>query len=176
MKEKLNIWFHDLTLAAFLLLFGYMVGKYNGTREATVKIKTESRRIECVDSISVNCLKNLLEKNKIKFSHIVLAQAKLESKSFTSPLAVTNKNIFSMKVAATRFTFAINDHDFGNYAMYESYSDCVLDYKAWQKQCAYLINDEDRYYELLGRIYAEDPQYVSKLKSLVANNSLKKED
>jgi flagellum-specific peptidoglycan hydrolase FlgJ len=172
MKEKIKNWVHDFLIVAFCILFGFIVGKYNGIKSTTTKIRTEARKIECADSINTQCLKNLLDKSKVKFSHIVLAQAKLESKLFTSPIAVTNKNIFGMKIAATRFTFATNGHDYGNYAMYESYADCVLDYKAWQMQCAYLINDEDHYYELLGRIYAQDPQYVKKLKILVANNDV----
>lgn len=170
MKEKISMWVHDLTIVAFCIFFGYLIGRYNGVKSTTASLKQEARRIECADSISDQCLKNLLEKSKVKFSHIVLAQAKLESKSFTSPVSISNKNIFGMKVAATRFTFATNGHDYGNYAMYDSYGDCVLDYKAWQMQCAYLINDEDRYYELLGKIYAQDPKYVEKLKSLVASN------
>jgi flagellum-specific peptidoglycan hydrolase FlgJ len=44
----------------------------------------------------------------------------------------------------------------------------VYDYKAWQMQCAHLIMDEENYYKLLGERYAQDPEYVAKLKEIVS--------
>lgn len=97
----------------------------------------------------------------------MLAQAKLESKGLKSNLARVNNNIFGMKVAATRFTFAINSYDYGNYAKYETVEDCITDYKAWQIQNALHITDPDSYFALLKQQYAEDPMYVEKLKKLI---------
>lgn len=72
-----------------------------------------------------------------------------------------------MKVAATRFTFAVNSYDYGNYAKYETVEDCITDYKAWQIQNALHITDADSYFALLKQQYAEDPMYVEKLKKLI---------
>ena len=75
-----------------------------------------------------------------------------------------NKNLFGMKVPAQRFTFATNYFDYGNYAKYESIEECIMDYKCWQMQNAYNITTEEGYFNLLHSIYAEDPDYIQKLK------------
>ena len=60
------------------------------------------------DSTDIECIKMNFEKHHIKFSHIVLAQAILESNNFKSTLCKFNNNIFGMKVPAQRFTFCNN--------------------------------------------------------------------
>lgn len=161
----------DLLLVLLFISFGCTIGYFTNrmTTEDTIrKLQSKISEIECEDSLNDICLQNMLDKSHIKFSYIVMAQAKLESASYTSQLSKNNKNIFGMKVPASRFTFATNWHDYGSYAKYESIQDCVYDYKAWQMQCAYLVNDEDHYFELLGKAYAQDPEYVAKLKKIIS--------
>lgn len=160
----------DSVLIALFVAFGTAIGFFLNRQTTAHTIKTLQAKVETLecDTLTEDCLKTMLEKSHIKFSHIVLAQAKLESSSFQSDLTKTHNNIFGMKVPAGRFTFAINWHDYGNYAKFESIQDCVYDYKAWQMQCAHLIMDEDNYYKLLGERYAQDPEYVAKLKEIVS--------
>lgn len=167
----------DLILVLLIVAFGVVLGYFTNrmTTEATIK-KLQARvdNIECTDTLTADCLQGMLDRSHIKFSYIVMAQAKLESSSFTSDLTKTHNNVFGMKVPASRFTFATNWHDYGSYAKYESIQDCVYDYKAWQMQCAYLIHDEANYFELLGKTYAQDPEYVNKLKQIISENNEKK--
>ena len=169
--ENMKEWIRDIIVAVTLVIIGVVVGALITIHKCNEQITKLGKTIDaeyCIqDSIDEECLQlNLLE-NKIKFSHIVLAQAKLESNYFKSKLLKTNNNLFGMKVAATRFTFATNDHDYGNYAKYETIKDCILDYRSWQVQNTYNITNEIAYFELLSKIYAEDPNYITKLKKLI---------
>jgi len=119
------------------------------------------------DSLDYNCIQNHLEKHRIKFSRIVLAQIKLESNNLKSNLVKTNKNILGMRIAAQRFTFAINSHDYGAFAKYETIEDCILDLKSWQIQQAFYITTEEEYFNLLSKVYCTDANYVNRLKQLI---------
>jgi flagellum-specific peptidoglycan hydrolase FlgJ len=116
------------------------------------------------DSLNIS---QLLDKHKIKFSHIVLAQAKLESNNFKSDLYKRNWNCFGMKVPAQRWTFAENTHDWGNYARYSSLENCIMDYKSWQLSNTTTITNDNAYLQLLGNMYAEDKRYVERLKQII---------
>jgi len=167
----MNEWIRDTVIIMIVLLLGIMFGTklayYTIEKKVNAIGKTINADYCLVDSIDENCLLINFTEQKIKFSYIVLAQAKLESNNFKSTLLKTNNNLFGMKVAATRFTFATNSHDYGSYAKYESIKDCILDYRSWQIQNGYNITNETAYFELLKKVYAEDPNYVNKLKKII---------
>lgn len=171
MKNKFSEWFRDIIIILITFAAGTSLGigldLWKSQRETVHALQTLNAEYCLTDSITDDCLKLNFQKHKIKFSHIVLAQAKLESNHYKSKLLFTSNNLFGMKVAATRFTFAKNSYDYGNYAKYESIEDCILDYRSWQIQNANLIFTEDAYFELLQKYYAEDPDYVTKLKKLI---------
>jgi uncharacterized FlgJ-related protein len=114
-------------------------------------------------------LKNLLLELNVKFPHIILAQAKLESGNFKSHMFIENNNIFGMKEAKKRPT--TNKGTQNGHAYYENWKDCVIDYAFYQ--AAYLndIKTEEQYYQYLAGSYAKDPGYIAKVK--VIANSLK---
>ena len=109
-------------------------------------------------------LKNLLLELNVRFPHIVLAQAKLESGNFKSHMFLENNNIFGMKEAKRRPT--TNKGTQNGHAYYENWKDCVIDYAFYQ--AAYLNNlrNEAQYYQYLSASYAEDPRYIGKVKSI----------
>jgi hypothetical protein len=164
----------DIAMVLIIFIFGIAIGivlGYSLSRKEIIVLTEKVAKVNCLeDKVDINCIKDNLSKHKIKFSHIVLAQCILESNNFKSSLFKSNKNCFGMRVAAQRFTFAINNHDYGAYAKYESLEDCILDYKAFQIQNALFITNDADYFKLLGSIYAEDPIYISKLKNIVKNN------
>ena len=168
-KEKIKSYLKDflIILVVFLLgLFSNYYFKINVLKENAYPTVILQESV-CKDTLTIDCVKLYLDKHKLKFSHIILAQAILESNNLKSRLSKTNNNIFGMRVAAQRFTFATNSHDYGNYAKYESLEDCILDYKAWQIQNAFFITTDNQYFELLSKHYAESPTYVSNLKKLI---------
>lgn len=167
MKE----WIRDILIVLIVFILGLLCGHIIAYKTANKEVQRLGKEVEadyCIqDTADINCIKLNFEKHHIRFSHIVLAQALLESNYFKSKLCIEDNNMFGMRVPAQRFTFATNPHDYSNYAKYNSLEDCILDYKAWQMQNAYNITTEEGYFNLLRNIYAEDPNYVDKLKKLI---------
>lgn len=166
----------DIALILIIFIIGLSTGivftELFNSRKVN-KLKKQVEKTTCLDEkIDIDCFKNNLEKHKIKFSHIVLAQAILESSNFKSQLFRSNNNCLGLRVAAQRFTFAINSHDYGAYAKYESVEDCIVDYKCFQIQNALFITTDAEYFKLLSSIYAEDDNYISKLKQIIKKNKL----
>ena len=120
------------------------------------------------DAIPIPTVEEYIKKHRLKFSYIVLAQAKLESgHKHNSKLATETNNILGLRVAAQRYTFATNSHDYGSFAEFASVEDCIKDYKAWQIQNAFFITTEEQYFSLLEKTYCKDPGYVKRLKELI---------
>ena len=164
----------DIAIVLIIFIIGAVTGVAVIQLLPNKKVDTLEKQLakdNCLKKIvDVECLKLTIEKHKIKFSHIVIAQAVLESSNFKSQVFKNNLNCFGMRVAAQRFTFAINSHDYGAYAKYESVEDCILDYKAFQIQNALFITTDAEYFKLLQSIYAQDVNYISKLKQIIKKN------
>jgi flagellum-specific peptidoglycan hydrolase FlgJ len=103
----------------------------------------------------------LLKEYKIMYPHIIEAQIKLETGYLKSELCKQNRNLFGMKYTNLRETTA--NGELNNHALYASFRKSILDYKIWQR----LYYKGGDYYEFLSRIgYAEDKEYINKLKSI----------
>jgi len=110
-----------------------------------------------------NFKKELISLN-VKNVDIVIAQARLETGGFTSPIFKENNNCFGMKLATQRATTAIGTED--GHAVYASWRDCCIDYALYYNK--YLSKlDRDGYLQYLGQVYAEDSDYVSKIKQII---------
>lgn len=103
---------------------------------------------------------------EVQHPHIVLAQMKIESGNYGSSIAKNNNNYFGMRQPSTRVTVSLGGRN--GYARYRSWAYSILDYALWQRQYAWNLT-EDQYLAKLGRTYAEDPNYVSKVKKLSKN-------
>ena len=68
-----------------------------------------------------------------------------------------------MKVAKVRGT--VNTGENRGHAKYDNWRDSVLDYLIWQKYCAD-YDDEKKYIEKINAIYAEDVNYIDKVKHI----------
>ena len=135
---------------------------------------TEYERVIMIkkhDEFSQDKLVEMLKDLNVKFPHIVLAQAKTESGHFKSGIFFENNNLFGMKEAQRRISTAEGTNR--NHAYYNHWRESVYDYAFYQ--CRYLsgIKSETEYFEYLGASYAEDTQYVSKLKNMVDKESLR---
>ena len=84
---------------------------------------------------------------------IITAQAVLESGGFKSRLCLENNNLFGLYNSNTL-----------SYFKFDSWISCVF---AYRKFILNRYNPEEDYYYFLDRInYAEDPEYIKKLKVL----------
>jgi uncharacterized FlgJ-related protein len=112
-----------------------------------------------------------LKEINIKFPHIVLAQAYLESDYFTSKMFLENNNMFGMKEAKARINLASGTQC--GHAYFYTWEECLLDYAYYRATYTFNIKTEQQFYEYLNNYYAEDPNYESKLKNIVKKHNLK---
>lgn len=154
-------WYRDIGIILGVFIFGLCAGFL--LRNQEIKILAKKQIIQ-QDSLNIS---QLLEKHKIKFSHIVLAQAKLESNNFKSDLFVKYNNFCGLRVAGQRYCFANNNYDYGAFSKYNNIEDCVKDIRSWQIQNALFLTTDDQYFELLEKVYCTDKNYVKQLKQLI---------
>lgn len=161
-------------LNSLLLLFFYLImTKVIKPLERNDVIKTEvvkdtvSKRnhIYKVEEFSEEALKSYLLEVNVKYPDIVLAQAKLESGNFKSELFLKHNNMFGMRIAKQRPTLAKDKGT--SYASYYHWKSSVLDYALYQSRYLKQYNTKDKYLERLGQTYAEDVNYISKLKKMI---------
>ena len=110
-------------------------------------------------------LKQYLIELNVKFPNVVFAQAKLESGNFRSKIFEENNNLFGMKQPSVRTTTATGEQY--NHATYNSWRESVLDYALYSCKYTSNIQTEEEYIAYLGSRYAEDTNYVNKLKNIV---------
>ena len=131
--------------------------------------------------LSSDNLKYEIKRQQIFCPDEVYAQIQLESGRLNSFLSKRANNLLGMRFPFKRKTTAIgiflpakNKIVMGtqqelmkyrsenHYAVYASWQDCVRDYKLWQSECFKL---SDRYLAFLGTYYAEDANYINKIKN-----------
>jgi hypothetical protein len=112
-----------------------------------------------------------LKRLNIKYPYIVMAQSIVETGNWKSSIFKENHNLFGMKQASVRINTASGTQN--NHAYYETWMESIYDYAFYQ--CRYLSNlqSEEAYYAYLQNSYAEDPNYVKILKSIVQREQLK---
>lgn len=104
---------------------------------------------------------------KIDEPQIVFAQAALETGWFKSKRFKMSNNLFAMKMPKRRLTTAIGTYN--GYATYETWIDSIEDYGIWQQHHKRKYTKEG-YLCFINRIYAEDPQYIAKVRKIIAHN------
>lgn len=110
-------------------------------------------------------LRSRLDELNVRFADVAMAQAKLETSGFRSRIFKENHNLFGMKEATMRVNLA-RGTQYGH-AYYNSWEESVLDYAMWCAAYANHCRNNEQFLELLSGYYAEDPDYVSKLKQIM---------
>jgi len=111
-----------------------------------------------------------LKELNVKYPHIALAQARVESANYTSTIFKENNNLFGMKQARSRINLAKGTNR--SHATYASWEDSVIDYAFWCATYANKCRNEDDFFNLLSS-YAEADYYESALRKAIENNDLK---
>lgn len=112
-------------------------------------------------------LKEYILELNIRYPHIVMAQAELETGGFKSNLFKENNNLFGMKVATQRPT--TNKGEENGHAFYDSWRESVVDYAFYSAQYLSDIKSEKEYLEYLKQSYAQDTNYIVKIKRILSN-------
>jgi uncharacterized FlgJ-related protein len=145
-------------LVVIALLIGYIVGnKVPQSKPINIEImlKKDSvvRDTFVIDyPLTEKHLLSELKRQNVKHPQIVLAQAKLETGGFKSKVCKTKNNLFGIRKGK-------------KYRSYNHWTDCVRSYKKLIQDDRY--NGGDYYVFLKNINYAEDPEYINKLKELV---------
>jgi len=105
-----------------------------------------------------------IKKCGIKFHHIVMAQALVETGRFKSNIFIHSHNAFGMKVAKSRPTTALGESR--GHAHYQHWTFSVQDYALFQSAFLRKIKNEEDYYSYLADNYAGDPNYVEKVRRI----------
>lgn len=110
--------------------------------------KPINKNVIISDTFNETALKNEIKMNNIKFPEIVYAQARLETGNFTSNYFKNRNNLFGFRNRK-------------GYMFFKSWKDCVKFYADWQNK---YYNEGDYYDFLIFINYAEDKNYINKLK------------
>jgi uncharacterized FlgJ-related protein len=128
--------------------------------------ETKSIILKERDEFTKEKLKAYIIELNIRYPHIVMAQAMIESGNFKSQIFKENSNLFGMKQSRQRPT--TNKGTENNHAFYDSWRESVVDYAFYQ--AAYLkdLKTENEYLQYLAQNYAEDSTYISKIKHIIS--------
>jgi hypothetical protein len=176
---------HSNYLIIILILLSFVIAlvkhnytsitEYVGLEIKIQNLKSENDKLEGIisllnssDDFNETNLRLTLEGMNIMFVDIAIAQTKLETNNYKSKIFKESGNLFGMKAAKLRpYTH------FGDYKGHADYKGSwklsVIDYALWQAREAKNIKTEDQYFFLLSKLYAEDPNYVVKLKKIINN-------
>jgi uncharacterized FlgJ-related protein len=183
--DKESLTFQNIKTQSYVKIGTYLVGIFailfilgwlSGTNNYIVQKFTHKTEVTDTltihgESFSEDALIILFKECNVKYPHIVLAQAKLESGHFKSKIFKQNNNMFGMRKARQRITSAQSEKD--TYAYYRDWIDCVYDYCMYQSSVLCNVTNESEYFAKLGERYAEDSTYVSKLKNIIQREKLK---
>ncbi len=160
-----------------LIMMSYMYGFLEGREDQIIRLTPQEKEIillnvsDTTSQFSKDKMVTLIKELNIKYPHIVYAQSLIETGHFNSKIFKENNNLFGMRQARTRVTTAQGTQY--NHAYYDSWRESVYDYAFYQ--CRYLpsIKNDEEYLDYLSRSYAEDPNYISKIKSLIEKEKLR---
>lgn len=120
-------------------------------KEEPVPVKLEQPEFFLYDTPNDSLILQACAYYGLKHDTIILTQAKLETGNYKSYQCRVNNNLFGLYNSAKM-----------EYYKFDHWSESVEAYKKWIQ---YRLKDEEDYYFFLSRIgYAEDPDYISKLK------------
>ena len=167
-------------ILGILIIFGYVIltsmiagAKEEGFKEA-LDIPVEEVVVvleEDANMFSQDALVEELKRLNVRFPHIVLAQAILETGYYESRIYNENNNLFGMKQARARATTALGTQL--GHAYYNDWKESVTDYALYQAAYLNKLRTEKKYLNYLDRNYAEAKDYDKKLEAIIEREKLK---
>jgi len=174
---KILFWYFGILIIAICISIrgGITIGEKTAKEEILKNLSTYEKLSIIVeaDVFTEEKFIEMLINLNVKFPHIVMAQAIVESGLGTSVLYKTNYNLLGMKEALIR----PNHHNgsANGHALYNSWRESVYDYLYWQLYTggARLKTDDEYYVFLKEAKYAEKENYAETVKSVVEQRKLK---
>ena len=142
---------NSLVLNLVLIL---VIGALIAQEPIIERIHTHTRDTITIGDVALNdsALLKELVKNQCVLPSVAVAQAKIESANYKSPVCKENKNLFGIKWHKCDYVLGENR----NHASYKSYKDNIKCY----------IHIQNRYLRNINGRYAEAGGYVNLLKSM----------
>lgn len=172
--NKETLMFERVSMAKKNLLFTIITLSSVGialTAHTSVKVYESVMNVDVThNNFTEDRLVDKLKELNIRFPHIALAQAKIESNDFRSRIFLENNNLFGMKQARVRINTATGTNR--NHASYATWEDSVIDYALWCATYANQCKTEEQFYNLLSK-YAEASHYEEALKNIIEKQNLK---
>lgn len=160
-------------LGVFLLLM--VIVSFGLPKEIIDRFIPSEKEVIIIDSnensFSEDKLIKELDRLNFKFPHIVLAQSILETGNFTSTIFKENHNLFGMKQARVRLNTAKGTHR--GHAFYNNWVESVIDYGFYSSRYLSKLKTEKDYFQYLSEYYAEDVNYVNRLREIIKREGLK---
>lgn len=154
--------------------YSHKEGFSEGTTYALEHMPIEEKMLVIANaqdrSFSQAKLAQMLKDLNVRFPHIVIAQAIIESGHFQSNIFRTNHNLFGMKQARMRCTTAKGTNL--AHAYYDNWKESVYDYAFFQSRYLHDLKTEAQYLEYLDRNYAEAKDYDLAIKRVIENEKL----
>lgn len=163
-----------ISTSALILMFGsFLLGRFakfsvlDEYEKELLIISLEEER----NSFSRDKLVDELKRLNVKYPHIVMAQAIVESGNFKSRIFKENNNLFGMKEAGVRINTALGTQH--GHAYYNNWLESIYDYAFYQSRYLGTIKSEQQYFAYLSNSYAEADHYVKTLKTVIERENLK---
>jgi uncharacterized FlgJ-related protein len=170
-RYKLSI-LHLLSFSLLMFMLGFIT---NHKKPFVVKLKVQKTEsvldstLQDQTELTPENLRSFIKTLNLQHPDIVYAQAMLETGNLTSSLLKTNSNLFGMKVPSSRAKVSVKNKSQYSYferTTLEGWQMSVIDYALWQSRYAN-YKSKDEYFKYLSKHYAEDPDYVDKLKKII---------
>ena len=149
MNTKQNI--YNILAGVSFICFIFLIPRIIALDDKILTIEDNQKKIESkqnLDTLSYqNICKELVLQN-VKFPKVVLAQCILESNCKSE-----YNNLLGMKHTNGRYTTSIGATC--TYSTYNTWQDCIKDYKIWQSNYTGAINTELSYLNYLDKNYAK---------------------
>ena len=174
-SKIIKLFFIAIAIFISAMYLTYDYAKYRALEQSIDEMHFEEQVIivnqRINNDFSKKALAEELKRLNVKYPHIVMAQAMIESGHFQSNIFRSNHNLFGMKEARQRVTTARGTNL--NHAYYENWKESVIDYAMFQ--AAYLkdLKTEAAYLLYLDANYAEAQGYDSAVKKMVEREKLK---
>lgn len=131
--------------------------------KVVLHIDNKEKQLDFFSKSPQEGLMEALEYYGVKHSQIVYAQAVLETGHFKSDLCLNDNNLFGLYNSKK-----------GKYYKFDHWIESVIAYKDFIQ---YKYKPSEDYYKFLQRIgYAEDSNYISKLKGIVNKNDTRRSE
>ena len=173
-KGKHGVILGILIIVGYTILTSMMAGaKQEGFKEALDLPMEEVVVVleEDSNTFSQDALVEELKRLNVRFPHIVLAQAILETGYYESRIYNENNNLFGMKQARARATTALGTQL--GHAYYNDWKESVVDYALYQAAYLNKLRTEKKYLSYLNRNYAEAKNYDKALIQIIERENLK---